>query len=472
MRLKHILQFIRDTHFDVSRRLYRSTLLSALKSDDKCSSLRDFCVDLERRGLVSQTHPPNLAPKWEQLRDLPNVLYAGFDPTSDSLHVGNLVIFLNLLRSVQFGCTPIALIGGATALVGDPSGRNSERESMAKEVVANNRLKIERQLEEIAVNFCSLYGIHNFKLTIVDNSAWYDEMRMIDFLRISKSFRVGEMLRMGAIKSRMLNSGGISHCEFSYQILQSYDWYQLSQQRDCHFQIGGNDQLGHIDVGHCYIRKMSGKFAAGVCLPIVTDRFGNKLGKSTLDASKDVWLSPQKTSPFAFYQFFRQKPDDEIHSLFRFLSVRPLAEVDETLKLHSSNLGKWIAQEALADELTYLVHGESGLHSAKECSKVLFHGDVDYLKQLSVTEIEDLFGAPSCIRIGKDELTTFGQLADRTRGDKISGSVLMSKGAFYLNGQRYTDPQMRIDLKCIYLFDKPITVVRWGKRKYKLVRWM
>ncbi|VDM39010.1 unnamed protein product [Toxocara canis] len=396
----------------------------------------------------------------------------GFDPTSDSLHVGNLLVLSSLLRALRHGCRGIALIGGATALIGDPSGRDTERLEMAEEVVRENTRELRKQIERIVQNFYEKYSSEAMQpMELVDNAEWHSKMSSLEFMRICRLFRVGDMLRLGAIKSRMRENRGLPCSEFLYQVMQSYDWYQLSQKYDCYFQIGGSDQLGHLDAGYDYIRLRTGRLSAGICLPLITDSGGNKLGKSVTNPKENVWLSESKTSPYALYQFFRQQPDKEIVPLMRYLSLLPMSDVNNILVEHAANLGKWIAQEALAKEMTQLVHGSNGLDLALQCSRALFEGSLSDIEKLPLSTLEHLFGEASIRRISKSEVSTVGDIADRTRSDKMRGSILMRKGALALNGQKFTNPDEAIDFEKILLARKNATLVCWGKRKYQLIRW-
>ncbi|VDL74057.1 unnamed protein product [Nippostrongylus brasiliensis] len=361
---------------------------------------------------------------------------------AESLHIGNLLVVVNLLRSSQFGVRPIAVVGGATAAIGDPSGRSIEREAQSKETLERNTRAIVTQLKRIARN------VLEDELTVFDNNEWFREMPMVDYLRSCKQLRVGEMLRMGAIKSRLSDGGsGISFTEFSYQTMQALDWATLLKKVDCRFQIGGSDQLGHLDLGAHYIKRTSGEFVAGVCLPLVTDSAGNKLGKSV--GGEQIWLSAERTSPFHFYQFLRQLHDTEAEQMYMQYSLSPWQEVQAKIEDHRSNLGKWIAQDALAKELTRLVHGNEGLATAERCSRALFRGSSADVRALSRSELLSLFG--TTIKVPRGDVGTMGDLADRTRTDKIKGSVLMTKGAFKVNGEKILDNKAPLVLDRVVL---------------------
>uniref|UniRef100_A0A0K0FM19 Tyrosine--tRNA ligase n=1 Tax=Strongyloides venezuelensis TaxID=75913 RepID=A0A0K0FM19_STRVS len=437
------------------------------KQDTRKPLIR-FCEDLKNRGLLSASQPGDiLENNGILLQDLPASLYAGFDPTANSLHIGHLFILNGLLRSSKlFDCKPISLIGGATALIGDPSGRNSERPQISKDDVLNNTIAIKKQIEKIYSNA----NINSkIELEILSNMDWYKDMSMIDYLRLSKKFRVGEMLRMGAVKARLEGNTGISFTEFAYQTLQSYDFYFLSKTKNCFFQIGGSDQLGHINSGYNYIKRCTGKLSGGICLPLLTDDSGNKIGKSS--GNGNVWLDKEKTSPYAFYQFFRQLHDDIVEKMLLSLSLIDLVKINDVIKDHRSNLGKWVAQDFLAEEMTLLVHGVEGLESAKRCSNLIFKRNFKEVDQISETELEELFGASS-FNISKDSVTTYGDLADLTRNDKNRGKQLMTEGSFKINGILYTDPNKKINFSEILLRNKNKSIVSWGKRKFFLVKWV
>ncbi|KAK5986644.1 Tyrosine--tRNA ligase [Trichostrongylus colubriformis] len=419
-----------------------------------CSPIANYFSELKTRGLVQMSYPSNLDTDFKgDLLALPPVAYAGFDPTAKSLHIGNLLIVVNLLRSAQFGVRPIAVVGGATALIGDPSGRSAERETQDKDILMENAKTITAQLKSIGNN------VLKEEITVVDNNEWFKEMPMVDYLRNCKQLRVGEMLRMGAVRAR-LEGSGISFTEFSYQTMQAYDWAMLLKKYDCRFQIGGSDQLGHLNIGAHYIKRTCGeKFAAGVCLPLVTDSAGNKLGKSV--GGGDVWLSAELTSPFHFYQFLRQLHDTEAEQMYKLYSLAPWEDVLSKIQEHRSNLGKWIAQDALAIELTQIVHGNEGLCTAQRCSRALFQGSMTDVRSLSRTELVTLFG--NTIKVARSEVGTMGDLADRTRTDSIKGSALMTKGAFKVNGEKIIDNTTPLVFERIVLPNaNDLTLICWG----------
>ncbi|KAK0406943.1 hypothetical protein QR680_018904 [Steinernema hermaphroditum] len=324
------------------------------------NGLFDFCADLKQRQLICDSHPPSIPDKQsELLSTLPAVLYAGFDPTADGLHVGNLLVLTALCRSTLFDCRAIALVGSATALIGDPSGRSSERDELQKSTVISNTGRITEQIDRILGNLRKLNAAA--KTEVVSNVDWWGNKNALEFRNISSNFRVGNMLRMGAIKTRLEEVAGINYSEFCYQIFQSADWHYLAEQYGCYFQLGGSDQLGHIDSGYDYIRRMNGKLSAGVCMPLVTDENGHKLGKSVSSGKSAIWLDAMKTPLKDFYDFFRTQSDEMAARLLMYYSLRPISEIQDLLQRAQRQPGEGVLQRALAEEITELVHGDGSV---------------------------------------------------------------------------------------------------------------
>ncbi|CAJ0928681.1 unnamed protein product, partial [Mesorhabditis belari] len=442
------------------------------KTITNATPLVQYLLDLNARKLLAGSFPGRILEDknhFTALSSLPSVLYAGFDPTAKSLHIGNLLVINNLLRSTKFGCKALMLVGEATASVGDPSGRAKERPMADQNITRDQAGFISTTLSKIADN-CMVLSKSPGSISLHNNAEWLTKMNAIDFLRKCKPFRVGAMLRTGAVKSRMegeIDNDGISFTEFSYQTLQSIDWLHLTERHDCFFQIGGSDQLGHLDLGAHYIRKQTGKFAAGITLPLITDASGNKLGKST---GASVWLSDQMTTAFHFYQFWKQLPDVDAERLLPMFTLKSMPEAEVVLKEHKEKLGKWIAQEALANEMTMLVHGQEGLDKALACSRALFQNSTSDLHSLTQNEILALFG--ESLKIQKERAKTIGEFAAQTRNDGKPTENLVKSGAFKVNGVRRGDPEEKIDHGSLILGKtKNLTLICWGKRKFQLIEW-
>ena len=342
-------------------------------------------ADLKARGLLNQaTADEELN---EHLNSGGRSLYCGFDPTADSLHIGSLVPLLALKRFQLAGHKPIALVGGATGLIGDPSFKAQERKLNGPEVVAGWVDKIKAQVSR----FIDFEGDNAAE--VVNNLDWVGDMSVLDFLRdVGKHFSVNSMIQKESVKQRIEREGsGISFTEFTYMLLQSYDFAELAQREDCSLQIGGSDQWGNIVGGVELARRMYGKQVFGLTLPLVTKADGTKFGKTE---SGTIWLDPAKTSPYAFYQFWMNTADADVYKFLRYFTFLPVEKIEEIEATDAEIQGRKTAQPILADEVTRLVHGEDALASAKRITEALFSGDVT---QLSETELEQikLDGLPS-----------------------------------------------------------------------------
>ena len=328
--------------------------------------------DLKARGLVAQiTNEEQL----ELHLSEPRTLYCGFDPTADSLHIGSLVPLITLRRFQNAGHKPIALVGGATGLIGDPSFKSQERKLNAPEVVGNWVERLRTQVSQF-IDFETGFS----SAVVVNNLDWVGELHLLDFLRdVGKHFSVNNMINKESVKQRLDRDGeGISFTEFTYMLLQSYDFAELFNQQACTLQIGGSDQWGNITGGIDLTRRMYGGQVFGLTLPLVTKSDGTKFGKTE---SGTIWLDAKKTSPYAFYQFWLNSADADAYKFlayFTFLSVDRIAEIQAEDAVVQ---GRPRAQSILAEEVTRLVHGDSGLDSALRITNALFIGDV---KKLSV----------------------------------------------------------------------------------------
>ena len=417
----------------------------------------DFLEDLRFRGLLYQvTDEDELK---EKLKKEQVTLYAGFDPTANSLHIGSLLPILTLRRFQSAGHKPIALIGGGTGLIGDPSGRTSERQLTSKEVVFGRIKNIRKQLEQF-IEFDS----GSNKAQLANNYDWLGEIQMIDFLRdIGKYFPLGYMLSKDSVKSRM--EAGISFTEFTYMILQAYDFLNLKKNYKCDLQIGGSDQWGNITAGIELIRRMELGQAWGLTFPLVTKTDGTKFGKTE---SGTIWLDASMTSPYQFYQFWINTDDRDVITYLKYFTFLTHEEINNLEKQVETDPGKRDAQNVLADEVTTLVHGKDALESAKKISQALFYGNI---QELTESELEDGFqDIPSADLSNIDEIGLIQLLVD----NKISSSNRqaredISNGSIYINGERLQEPNTSIN-KLSRLFNKYL-VVRRGKKKYFLIKW-
>lgn len=419
--------------------------------------MSELLNDLQFRGLVNQvTDEDGLAKVLEEDKIK---LYSGFDPTADSLHIGHLLPVLTLKRFQLNGHHPIALVGGATGLIGDPSGKKAERTLNTADIVQDWSDRIKGQLSR----FLDFEADEN-PAVIVNNYDWIGSLDVISFLRdVGKNFGINYMLAKDSVKTRI--ESGISFTEFSYMILQSYDFLKLYEQNECKLQIGGSDQWGNITAGLELIRKSEENSKAyGLTIPLVTKADGTKFGKTEGGA---IWLDREKTSPYEFYQFWINTDDRDVVKYlkyFTFLSQTEIEQFEEEIKNAPE---KRLAQKALAEEVTKLVHGEEALQQAIKISAALFSGDI---KQLTGNEILEGFkDVPST----KMEETEIG-LVDLLIQAKIAPSKRQAReditnGAIYINGDRIQDLSKVISDED--KIDGQFTVIRRGKKKYFLIRY-
>ena len=326
----------------------------------------DLLAELEARGLVQDS--TDRAALSARLASRPIGVYVGFDPTADSLHVGHLLGQITLRRFQLAGHRPYPLAGGATGMVGDPGGRSEERNLLDRATLDHNIAGIKRQLERLLD-----FEPGPFQATLVDNAEWTAPMPVLDFLRdVGKHVTVNQMMAKESVRSRIESEHGISYTEFSYMLLQANDFRWLCEHLDVELQMGGSDQWGNITAGIDLIRRVLGRAAHGLTWPLLTLPGGAKMGKS---ASGAVWLDPDKTTPYRFRQFWVQATDDEVAGYLRRLSLRPLDEVEDLVAEHEEAPERRLAQRALADELTALVHGREAAAAAAEAAGVLFGAD-------------------------------------------------------------------------------------------------
>jgi len=418
---------------------------------------KQLLEDLEYRGLIYQvTDREGLA---KRLAEGPISLYCGYDPTADSLHIGHLLPVLMLRRFQEAGHHVVALVGGGTGMIGDPSGRSTERSLNAAETVAAWTESLKRQLERFLD-----FDRKDNPAKLVSNYDWIGPMDVISFLRdVGKNFTVNYMLAKDSVSSRLEN--GISFTEFSYMILQAYDFYRLHQDHGVCLQIGGSDQWGNITAGLDLISKMGGGEAFGLTLPLVTKSDGKKFGKTESGA---VWLDRNKTSAYQFYQFWINTHDDDVVKFlkyFTFLTPERIAELEAELQAAPE---KRVAQRELAREVTRLVHGEEAVISAENITKALFSGDI---AQLSESElVEALHDVPTTVVTGQAESSLVDLLVEtKAAPSRRQARQDIESGAVYVNGVRTTDLEAVITAE--QRLHGKFVVLRRGKKTYFLVRY-
>ncbi|XP_008827869.2 tyrosine--tRNA ligase, mitochondrial isoform X4 [Nannospalax galili] len=361
------------------------------------SGARGLLTAPRARGLFKDFFPESGTTELPELLDRrragssPQTVYCGFDPTGDSLHVGHLLALMGLFHFQRAGHNVIALVGGATALLGDPSGRTKGRAALSAEQVQANASALHRGLQTLAANHARLFadGRPWGTFTVLDNATWFQKEQLVDFLAtVGGHFRMGTLLSRLSVQARLKSPEGMSLAEFFYQVLQAYDFYYLFQRYGCRVQLGGSDQLGNIVSGYEFIHKLTGEDVFGITVPLITSTTGAKLGKS---AGNAVWLNRDKTSPFELYQFFVRQQDDSVERYLKLFTLLPLPEIDHIMQLHLKEPEKRGPQKRLAAEVTKLVHGQEGLDSAKRCTQALYHSSIDALEVMSDQELKELF---------------------------------------------------------------------------------
>ncbi len=416
--------------------------------------------ELARREFIYQVTDPGLGKILDSER---LVFYAGFDPTADSLHIGNLLVIMGMVHLARAGHRPIGVVGGGTGMIGDPSGKMHERQLLSKDELAKNMQGIKAQLE----HFLAMGG-KGAELIMVNNGDWLQKLNFIDFLRdIGKHFRLGEMIARESVRVRMASEEGISFTEFCYQLLQAYDFHNLNRAYDCRLQVGGSDQWGNITAGIELIRSLGGKQSFGLTFPLVTTASGAKFGKTEQGT---VWLDSKKTTPYQFYQYFIQTDDRDAVKYLKYFTLLPLPEIEELGALVAKTPEKREAQKKLAFEATKMAHGEDAAKLAQKASDWLFSGKVVVL-----TENEGRYiaseQAPS-YKLSKEELNRGVGIVDLliragAFPSKSEARRKINEGAVYLNNQRLQDQNYLVGINDLH--KGQIILIRTGKRKYYLI---
>lgn len=420
----------------------------------------ELLADLKARGLVAQcTADEALA---EHLSTGCRTLYCGFDPTADSLHIGSLVPLLMLKRFQLAGHKPLALVGGATGLIGDPSFKAAERQLNTSDVVEGWVEKLKAQVSQ----FIDFDQQEN-SAEVVNNLDWIGPMDAVSFLRdVGKHFSVNAMIQKESVKQRIEREGsGISFTEFSYMLLQSYDFAALSDAKNVTLQIGGSDQWGNITGGIDLARRMHRNQVFGLTMPLVTKADGTKFGKTE---SGTIWLDASKTSPYAFYQFWINTADADVYKFLKYFTFLSVEQIDTIEEEDKSAQGRPQAQGILAQEVTRLVHGEDGLASAERITEALFSGDLTKLSESDLAQLAQ-DGLPTTEVEGAQaslvELLTSSELA---KSNKMAREFI-GNGAVAVNGEKVTDPTLELSKESA-LFGRYLLIKR-GKKLFNLFIW-
>ena len=408
---------------------------------------------LEKRGFVDNITSDEL----KALAKKPFKAYIGFDPTADSLHLGNLVGIVALAWIEKFGHTPVALLGGATGKIGDPSGKSQERPLLTKETLSKNVKGIRSQLER-----CLKSPL------ILNNDDWLGSFSFIDFLRdVGKHFRIGPMMGKESVRSRLESEEGMSFTEFSYQLLQGYDFYHLYTKEDTAVQMGGSDQWGNITAGIEFTRKLTGKSIFGMTFPLLTRSDGAKFGKSVEGA---IWLDPQKTSPYQFYQYLIGVADSDVAQLLRMLTFIDLEEVEEYERaIKSGDFTPNAAQKRLAEEVTRFVHGEEGLQTALKVTEAAKPGSKATLDFEVLDEIaKDMPSVKMKLSDVVDQKFSDVAASCKLTSSKSESVRLIKNGGAYLNNEKIEDLVFLITPK--HIIGEKYLLLGSGKKKKILIK--
>lgn len=426
----------------------------------------NFVEELTWRGLIHDIMPGTE----EQLKKEITTAYVGFDPTADSLHIGSLAPILLLKRFQMAGHKPIALIGGATGMIGDPTGKSQERNLLNEEALQKNLDGIRKQLAKF-LDFDS--GAAN-QAVMVNNYDWMKEYSFLEFIRdIGKHITVNYMMAKDSVKKRLNPDAktGMSFTEFTYQLVQGFDFLWLNRNMDCKLQMGGSDQWGNITTGTELIRRKAGKEAFALTIPLIKKADGSKFGKTE---SGNVWLDPQRTSPYQFYQFWLNTSDEDAENYIKVFTFFSKQEVEELVAKHKEAPHRRELQKKLAEEVTVMVHSREYYEMAVEASHILFgHGTAENLKKLDEETFLSVFEGVPQFTISKEKLSAGINLLDLLTEDT---SVFPSKGelrrtikgnGLSINKEKIADPELSVHDE--FLIGNKFILIQKGKKNYFLI---
>ncbi len=421
----------------------------------------NFIEELRWRGLLH-----DITPNAEDLLEKENSTgYLGIDPTADSLHIGHLVGVMIMKHFQRAGHKPIIVVGGATGMIGDPSGKSDERNLLDEKTLRHNQDALKNQLSRF-IDFSE------GKALLVNNYDWTKDYSFLDFIReFGKHLTINYMMSKESVKQRINSKSGISFTEFSYQLLQGYDFYHLYKNNNCKFQLGGSDQWGNITTGIELIRRKLAGEAYGITVPLITKADGKKFGKSE---KGNIWLDAEKTSPYEFYQFLINTADADAERFIKIFSVKSREQIEDLIAKHKEAPHKRILQQALAEELTIEVHGQKELDTAIEASNILFgKGTKESLSKLDEKTFLQIFDGVPVFEINRNEISKginiVELLAEKTKIFASKGECrrLMKDNGLSINQQKQNDSNYSIS-NAELLNDKYI-LVRKGKKKYFLI---
>jgi len=420
----------------------------------------DLLSDFEARGLIHQTTDAAALREW--LATPGRRVYAGFDPTADSLHVGHLVALVLLRRLAAAGHEPVAVLGGATGMIGDPSGRSEERNLLSPEELAANVAGVERQIRGILASTGQ-------RVHVVNNADWMRGVGYLEFLRdVGKHVPLSQMLAKDSVKSRLDRDGGLSYTEFSYMLLQSWDFVHLSDVLDCRVQIGGSDQWGNITAGIELGRRLRSRDMHGITCPLLTKADGTKMGKT---AGGAIWLDPRRTSPYAFYQYWINLDDDDAGRCLARLTDLVAEDLAAYGEKRAATPAARETQKRLAEELTRLVHGDAGLLAARQATDIFFGAEI---RDLDDSTLGEIFADVPSREFPRGSLDGEGlPLIEALEATGLAASRgaarrTIEQGGGYVNNRRVSDAAYRLTPRD--LAGSSTLVLRSGKKSYALAR--
>lgn len=425
--------------------------------------MKNFVEELRWRGLIHDMIPG----AEEEMLKGPQTAYIGFDPTADSLHVGSLVPIMLLVHLQKAGHNPIALVGGATGMIGDPSGKSQERNLLSAEDINKNVKGIQAQLE----SFLEFEGIDN-PAQVVNNYDWFKDFNILDFLRdVGKHLTINYMMGKESVKKRI--ETGLSFTEFSYQLIQGYDFFHLNKNHNCKFQLGGSDQWGNIVTGTEFIRRMGGTKSYAITSPLLTKSDGSKFGKSE---GGNIWLDPKRTSPYKFFQFWINQTDEDAKKLIRIFTLKSKEEIEALEAEHEKDPGFRILQKALAEEITCRVHSKEEYEKAVDASTILFgKKTADKLKNLDEQLLLDIMeGVPQFdvpMSVVKENSDAIMLLAEHSQivPSKAEARRSLKGNAISINKVKIGED---FSINEEHLIQGKYTVVQKGKKNFFLLRFV
>ena len=427
--------------------------------------MKDIYADLVWRGLIHQSTDAAFLPGW--LNSGTRTLYAGFDPTAESLHVGHLVPLLMLRRFQHAGHRPIAVVGGATGMIGDPSGKSEERNLLSVEKLRANVAGLQQQMQKFLD-----FDAGSMSAVLVNNFDWMQPFSFLDFLRdVGKNFPINVMLAKDSVRARLERTdSGLSYTEFSYMLLQAYDFVHLNEHFGCELQIGGSDQWGNITTGIDLARRMRGVQLYGLTCPLLTKADGSKMGKTEQGA---LWLSAERTSPYAFYQYWINVADEDTGRCLRMLTELEHEEIEDLDRRRSEEPQARESQRRLAEERTRLIHGDDGLATARRATDVFFGAEID---DLSDDQLVEIFADVPSSQLPRERLGGAGlpliealTVSGLAKSNSEARRAIQQGGA-YVNNRRRDDLDTR--LTAADLASETVIVLRTGKKRYALLRFV